>query len=72
MVKAEDTSPNSGKKKRFEEEPPFDDIVSKPLQLQRRRVWRACESCRYVLLNSLHSAHRNELYHSHSSCYRSA
>jgi hypothetical protein len=64
MVKTEDTSPTSaGKKKRVEEEPIFEDVASKPLQLQRRRVWRACESCRYVV-QPLTSAHRKELYQS--------
>lgn len=37
------------KKKRVDDQaslPP--DLGTKPIQLQRRRVWRACESCRYV------------------------
>ncbi|KAJ8468401.1 hypothetical protein ONZ45_g17259 [Pleurotus djamor] len=35
------------KKKRTDEEQPISpDIGQKPIQLQRRRVWRACESCR--------------------------
>lgn len=59
MVKAEDSSPGSaGKNKRIEEEPIFDEVVSKPLQLQRRRVWRACECCRYASF-PLICAHRN-------------
>ncbi|CAK5275757.1 unnamed protein product [Mycena citricolor] len=37
----------SSKKKRGDEEYPQElDSGQKPLQLQRRRVWRACESCR--------------------------
>ncbi|KDR83360.1 hypothetical protein GALMADRAFT_205370 [Galerina marginata CBS 339.88] len=47
MAKGEDSSsmaPQS-KKKRTEDEPMLED-AAKPLQLQRRRVWRACESCR--------------------------
>ncbi|KAJ3503856.1 hypothetical protein NLJ89_g8242 [Agrocybe chaxingu] len=47
MAKGEDSSSTS-KKKRDDDEPMLEDVVSKPLQLQRRRVWRACESCRHV------------------------
>lgn len=49
MAKSEE--PNSavqGKKKRSDDDSMLEDVTSKPLQLQRRRVWRACESCRYV------------------------
>ncbi|KAF6762750.1 fungal-specific transcription factor domain-containing protein [Ephemerocybe angulata] len=48
MVKGEDTTPTTsqGKKKRIEEEPMSPDAGARPIQLQRRRVWRACESCR--------------------------
>ncbi|KDQ64825.1 hypothetical protein JAAARDRAFT_52756 [Jaapia argillacea MUCL 33604] len=34
------------KKKRVEDQPLPPDVGQKPIQLQRRRVWRACESCR--------------------------
>ena len=36
------------KKKRVEDQPPPSDAGQRPIQLQRRRVWRACESCRCV------------------------
>jgi len=36
------------KKKRMEDDGLPPDVGQKPIQLQRRRVWRACESCRYV------------------------
>ncbi|KZT12954.1 uncharacterized protein LAESUDRAFT_689966 [Laetiporus sulphureus 93-53] len=39
------THPHQSKKKRVEDQLPA-DIGLKPVQLQRRRVWRACESCR--------------------------
>jgi hypothetical protein len=41
------------KKKRVEDQPPPSDAGQHPIQLQRRRVWRACESCRSVSLLSL-------------------
>lgn len=45
---AESTSPAPQKKKRVSiSEQPLPD--TKSFQVQRRRVWRACESCRYVL-----------------------
>ncbi|KAI0303129.1 fungal-specific transcription factor domain-containing protein [Russula brevipes] len=34
------------KKKRVEDQPLPSDAGQRPIQLQRRRVWRACESCR--------------------------
>ncbi|KAI0049592.1 hypothetical protein FA95DRAFT_1488883 [Auriscalpium vulgare] len=34
------------KKKRVDEQPAPPDPAQRPIQLQRRRVWRACESCR--------------------------
>ncbi|KAF9534400.1 fungal-specific transcription factor domain-containing protein [Crepidotus variabilis] len=37
---------SQSKKKQNEDDPMQDDVSGKPLQLQRRRVWRACESCR--------------------------
>ncbi|KAG7097271.1 hypothetical protein E1B28_004637 [Marasmius oreades] len=37
------------KKKRADPEPAPPDAGQKPIQLQRRRVWRACESCRHVI-----------------------
>jgi len=47
MAKDEEVlSKTSSKKKRPEDESMLEDVVSKPLQLQRRRVCRACESCR--------------------------
>ena len=44
------TSPMSSqqKKKRTEDPPLPPDAGQRPIQLQRRRVWRACESCRCV------------------------
>ncbi|KAJ7507534.1 fungal-specific transcription factor domain-containing protein [Mycena galericulata] len=39
------THESSSKKKRIDDEDASDN-PQKPLQLQRRRVWRACESCR--------------------------
>ena len=36
------------KKKKVDDQPLPPDIGLKPVQLQRRRVWRACESCRQV------------------------
>jgi len=52
MAKGEESSSSSipqSKKKRSEDEPMLEDVSAKPLQLQRRRVWRACESCRYAI-----------------------
>lgn len=48
MAKGDDSSPmtNQSKKKRTDEDPIPADVGQKPIQLQRRRVWRACESCR--------------------------
>jgi hypothetical protein len=40
------TQPKKGKKADDAQIPP--DAGQKPIQLQRRRVWRACESCRCV------------------------
>ena len=41
------TIPHPPKKKRVDDNGPLPpDIGLKPVQLQRRRVWRACESCR--------------------------
>jgi hypothetical protein len=37
------------KKKRSDDDPIPLDVGQKPIQLQRRRVWRACESCRCVI-----------------------
>lgn len=34
------------KKKRAQDQQPSTDAGQKPVQLQRRRVWRACENCR--------------------------
>ncbi|KAH9007096.1 fungal-specific transcription factor domain-containing protein [Lactarius hatsudake] len=34
------------KKKRVDDQPLSSDAGQRPIQLQRRRVWRACESCR--------------------------
>ncbi|KAI5120922.1 hypothetical protein M0805_002902 [Coniferiporia weirii] len=34
------------KKKRMQDQPLPSDAGQKPIQLQRRRVWRACENCR--------------------------
>lgn len=39
---------HQSKKKRIEDDSLPADAGSKPVQLQRRRVWRACESCRFV------------------------
>ncbi|KIK08566.1 hypothetical protein K443DRAFT_672578 [Laccaria amethystina LaAM-08-1] len=48
MAKGEDSSSalHSSKKKRIDDDPMAPDVGQKPIQLQRRRVWRACESCR--------------------------
>ncbi|PPQ77711.1 hypothetical protein CVT25_011146 [Psilocybe cyanescens] len=47
MAKGEESSSiAASKKKRPEDDPMAEDTTGKPLQLQRRRVWRACESCR--------------------------
>lgn len=40
--------PSSSKKKRPDDDSLPPDLT-KPVQLQRRRVWRACECCRSVL-----------------------
>ncbi|TBU32080.1 fungal-specific transcription factor domain-containing protein [Dichomitus squalens] len=41
------TIPHPPKKKRVDDQGPLaPDLGTKPIQLQRRRVWRACESCR--------------------------
>ncbi|TBU58783.1 fungal-specific transcription factor domain-containing protein [Dichomitus squalens] len=43
------TIPHPPKKKRVDDQGPLaPDLGTKPIQLQRRRVWRACESCRCV------------------------
>ena len=39
---------HQSKKKRTEDDSLPTDVGAKPVQLQRRRVWRACESCRFV------------------------
>lgn len=41
------------KKKRAQDPPLPPDAGQKPVQLQRRRVWRACENCRYVTISRL-------------------
>lgn len=41
---------HQSKKKRIDEETLPADAGTKPIQLQRRRVWRACESCRCVYI----------------------
>lgn len=69
MAKDEESlSTTTGKKKRPEDESMIEDVVSKPLQLQRRRVWRACESCRYVHLMTLRIAVRYVNYAFLSVC----
>lgn len=50
MAKGENLSSTLVQSKKTRTEDEMDDATSKPLQLQRRRVWRACESCRYVLI----------------------
>ncbi len=40
---------HQSKKKKVDDQAVPPDIGLKPVQLQRRRVWRACESCRCVL-----------------------
>ncbi|KAF9246983.1 fungal-specific transcription factor domain-containing protein [Melanogaster broomeanus] len=37
---------HQSKKKRIDDDAIPQDVGTKPIQLQRRRVWRACESCR--------------------------
>ncbi|KXN87885.1 Transcriptional activator protein acu-15 [Leucoagaricus sp. SymC.cos] len=48
MAKGEDLPSmlSTSKKKRSDDDPLTLDVGQKPVQLQRRRVWRACESCR--------------------------
>ncbi|KAL0949563.1 hypothetical protein HGRIS_009612 [Hohenbuehelia grisea] len=48
MAKGDDSSnmTHHSKKKRTDDDQVPPDIGHKPIQLQRRRVWRACESCR--------------------------
>ncbi|KAF8897300.1 fungal-specific transcription factor domain-containing protein [Infundibulicybe gibba] len=48
MPKGDDLSStvSQSKKKRIDEDAVSTDAGQKPIQLQRRRVWRACESCR--------------------------
>ena len=46
MAKDEEALSTTSGKKHPEDESMLEGVVSKPLQLQRRRVWRACESCR--------------------------
>ncbi|PFH52693.1 hypothetical protein AMATHDRAFT_56791 [Amanita thiersii Skay4041] len=48
MAKGDDIASmtHQTKKKRSDDEPLPPDAGQKPIQLQRRRVWRACESCR--------------------------
>ncbi|KAF8640070.1 hypothetical protein AX17_001311 [Amanita inopinata Kibby_2008] len=48
MAKGDEQTPmtHQPKKKRTDDEPLPPDAGQKPIQLQRRRVWRACESCR--------------------------
>ncbi|KAF8845712.1 hypothetical protein BDN67DRAFT_961332 [Paxillus ammoniavirescens] len=48
MVQTEDiySMTHQSKKKRIEDDALTADAGTKPVQLQRRRVWRACESCR--------------------------
>jgi hypothetical protein len=44
-----DHQANSQQKKKKADDPSIPpDLGMKPVQLQRRRVWRACESCRWV------------------------
>ncbi|KAJ3523020.1 hypothetical protein NM688_g8792 [Phlebia brevispora] len=49
---------HQSKKKKVDDQPLPPDIGLKPVQLQRRRVWRACESCRQapvpIFVESLH------------------
>ena len=54
MAESSDRQSNNYQpKKKKTDEPLPPDIGLKPVQLQRRRVWRACESCRYVLVSNL-------------------
>ena len=53
----------ASKKKRSSDDPLPPDAGQKPIQLQRRRVWRACESCRYVIISPL-------MYHRHLKASR--
>ncbi|KAG5729998.1 Transcriptional activator protein acu-15 [Termitomyces sp. T112] len=48
MAKGDDSASmtHHARKKRNDDEPMSSDAGQKPIQLQRRRVWRACESCR--------------------------
>lgn len=42
------SSSQTNKKKRAQDHSLTPDAGTKPIQLQRRRVWRACENCRCV------------------------
>jgi hypothetical protein len=50
MIQQDDffTMTHQSKKKRVDDDSLAPDAGAKPVQLQRRRVWRACESCRQV------------------------
>ncbi|KAG6833786.1 hypothetical protein H0H87_001218 [Tephrocybe sp. NHM501043] len=43
------TMTHQSKKKRSDDDS-VPEVGQKPVQLQRRRVWRACESCRWVII----------------------
>src|SRR5712672_3462589 len=43
-----DSMTHQTKKKHVEDQSLPSDAGKRPIQLQRRRVWRACESCRSV------------------------
>jgi hypothetical protein len=43
-----DSMTHQTKKKRIEDQSLPSDAGQRPIQLQRRRVWRACESCRCI------------------------
>ena len=50
-------------KKNPEEDLLQPDVGQKPVQLQRRRVWRACESCRYLKFIRPFYHHNKQLTH---------
>jgi hypothetical protein len=52
-----DSMTHQTKKKRVEDQPFPTDGGQRPIQLQRRRVWRACEGCRSVSFHFLPPDH---------------
>jgi hypothetical protein len=62
-----DSMTHQTKKKRVEDQPFPTDAGQRPIQLQRRRVWRACEGCRSASLYFFHFDHT----HAHNRLWSS-